>query len=171
MTIEIEGATITTGSAGVVFENAGGRLTVQNVQVSSVTSAALLSTANGGISFLQDSSIKASDLDSVTFTTAMGTQTVINTQVSGMNSVGDVFFVEGDGSMLAVAGSSISQNKIPTPGCKGVSVQSQATATVMGSTIADNTGIEFGISATLGASVIVRDSTLSGNVGVVRSRK
>lgn len=169
MTVDIEDSIVVSGTSGVIFDNDGGQLIVERVQVSSVSSAAVVATANTGTSFLQESTISASDIDSVTFTTAMGTQTVIDVEVSGMNSLGDVFYAEGSGSMLLITGSTLSQNNIvPPPTWNGVAAQSGASAMVMDTTIRDNSGIEFGVSATLGSTVSIKDSMITGNTGVVR---
>jgi hypothetical protein len=166
MTIQIEDSTITSGTAGVVFDNDGGSLTVESVEVSDVTSAAFLATANAGTSFLQETIITASSLNSVTFTTAGGSQVVLNVEVSGMDTLEDTFFVEGSGSTLSVAGTSVTRNAVP-PAWSIVSAQSQAIATIMDSSFSQNRGVEFCVSATLGANVTVRDSDISENQGVV----
>jgi hypothetical protein len=59
MTIQIEGASVIGGTAGAVFDNNAGVLTVNNLQVSDVTTAALIATGNNGASFLEDSTIES----------------------------------------------------------------------------------------------------------------
>jgi hypothetical protein len=168
MTIQIEDSTITSGAAGVVFDNDGGSLTVESIEVSDISSAALLATANAGTSFLQETKITASSLNSVTFTTAGGSQVVLNVEVSDMDTLEDAFFVEGVGSTLSVVGTSVNRNQIADLSAWSiVSAQSQAIATITDSSFSENRGVEFCVSATLGATITVKDSDISENRGVV----
>lgn len=168
MTIEISDSTLTSGAAGVVFDNDGGRITLENVDISDITSASILATANTGTSFLQDSKITECSVSSVTFTTAAGTQTVMNVEISAMNMLEDVFFVEGADSVLALSGVNIVRNEIEPPSSfTAVAVNSQAIATILDSSISGNTGVEFGVSATLAGSVVIQDTNMVDNIGVV----
>ena len=167
MTITIKDSTVTSGAAGVAFDNDGGKLMLENVEMSDVTSASIIATANSGSSFLQDSKISASSVSSVTFTTAGGSQTVMKAEVSAMNMVEDVFYVEGSDSVLALSETTITRNTIEAPArWTAIAVQSQAVGTILDSTISDNTGLEFGVSSTLAGSVVLQDSNIRNNEGV-----
>jgi hypothetical protein len=52
MTIEIRGSTITSGTSGVIFDNNGGLLRINSIDVTDVSAAAFVATANNGASFL-----------------------------------------------------------------------------------------------------------------------
>ena len=168
MTVEIKDSTMTSGAAGVVFDNDGGRLILENIEISDLTSASIVATANAGTSFLQDSKISSSSVSSITFTTAAASQTVMNVEVSGMSMVEDAFFVEGSESVLSIVDSNIVKNEIESPmSWTAVTVSSQATATITGSTISENTGLEFGVSSTLGGLAFLQNSNLVSNFGAI----
>ena len=52
MTIQLERSIVTSGTSGVVFDNNAGLLRINEMGVTDVTTAALVSTANNGVSFL-----------------------------------------------------------------------------------------------------------------------
>lgn len=168
MNVQIRGGSIRSGMAGAVFDNDGGFLTVSNMQVSDITSPSFMATANGGVSFLQNSIVTSSTMDQVTFTTAQGAQSVLNTTVTQMITMRDTFFVEDSGSSLMVTGSLISDNQIVSNTWAGYTVLRGATATVTGSTLSGNSGLEFGAAAGgEGSSLTMTDSIISGNTGSV----
>lgn len=57
MTIEIERSIITAGSSGVIFDNNGGLLRINDIELTDVSAAAFLATANKGASFLSGMTI------------------------------------------------------------------------------------------------------------------
>jgi len=57
MTVEIRNGIVTSGTAGAVFDNDGGLLRINQLQVVDLTATALVATANNGASFLEKSSI------------------------------------------------------------------------------------------------------------------
>lgn len=166
MTVQIQNSVVSTGTAGVIFDNDGGLLNVDEVQISGVTSAALIATANAGTSFLQGSTVTTSNLDSVTFTTAGGAQSVINSDVRRMNFVEDVFYAEGTGSTLDITDTLIQMNELETGAFTGMSLQAGALGSMTGSVISDNTAIEFGVVASA-SQVSVTESIFSRNIGAV----
>jgi len=171
MTIEIKDSQITSGNATVIFNNDGGSLRVDNVAVSDVTTSSFMATANAGVSILQDSSITSSSMGSVTYTTAGAGQSVLDVKVSGMKLISDtLFYVQGAGSTLAIGQTAISNNKLkPTPGSwTAVAAQESGVATVTNSSISGNTGMEFGLSATLAATITIKDTVFEDNQGLVR---
>jgi hypothetical protein len=168
MNIEMRDVTVTGGTAGVLFDNDGGVLRLESASVADVTSAALIATANSGSSFLQASSVSESSLNSITFTTATGSTSVIDTKVTNMVLVDDAFYVEGDGSSLSLSEVEVSGTQVDAPlSWTAVAVQSQATATLEKVTIAGNEGLEFGLSATLAGVISMKDSVIENNQGVV----
>ena len=57
MTIEIEKSMITAGTSGVVFDNNGGLLRINDIEITDISAAAVVATANNGASFLSGMSI------------------------------------------------------------------------------------------------------------------
>lgn len=57
MTVEINRCIVTAGTAGSVFDNDGGLLRINELDVVDLTATALVATANNGASFLEDSTI------------------------------------------------------------------------------------------------------------------
>jgi hypothetical protein len=57
MTIQIEGGEVSKGTAGSVFDNDGGLLKINNLEVREVMATALIATANNGATFLEGSTI------------------------------------------------------------------------------------------------------------------
>jgi hypothetical protein len=168
MNVQINGGTVLNGMAGAIFDNDGGFLTVTDLEVSEIMTVSLIATANGGVSFLQNSNIMSSTLDQVTFTTAQGAQSVQNTVISGMLGLRDVFYVEDTGSSLTVMGSTIRDNDITANSWAGVTILNGATAQISNSQITGNSGVEFGAAAGgVGSVLTFSDSTISGNTGVV----
>jgi hypothetical protein len=168
MNVQITGGTVQNGMSGAIFDNDGGFLTVTNLEVSDVMTVSIIATANGGVSFLQNSNIMSSTLDQVTFTTAQGAQSVQNTVISGMLGLRDVFSVEDTGSSLTVLGSTIRDNDITANSWAGVTILNGATARISNSQITGNTGVEFGAAAGgVGSTLIFSNSIISGITGVV----
>jgi hypothetical protein len=168
MSVNINGGAVLNGMAGAVFDNDGGFLTVTDFEASNVMTVSLIATANGGVSFLQNSNITSCTLDQVTFTTAQGAQSVSNTIVSGMLGLRDVFYVEDTGSSLSVIGSMIRDNDISSNSWAGFTILNGASATVVGTEITSNSGVEFAAAAGgAGSSLDMSDSIISENTGVV----
>lgn len=198
MTVLVDGCSVLSGTAGAIFDNDGGLLRLNNLQVNGVTSASLVATANNGASFLEKSTVTgkslasqffiievgcrsatsthafpaldtlASDLNTVTFTTAGGSQTVLASTVSSMNRIEDVFFVEDVGSTLLLDGVMVVENQVQTVPWNVVSARTKAIARVTETTISDNMAIEYGVVA-FDASVTIMDSFISRNSGTVRN--
>jgi hypothetical protein len=169
MNVQITGGTVQNGMSGAIFDNDGGFLTVTNLEVSDIMTVSLIATANGGVSFLQDSNIMSSTLDQVTFTTAQGAQSVQNTVISAMLGLRDVFYVEDIGSSLTVQGTAIRDNDITANSWAGVTILNGATAQISNSEITGNSGVEFGAAAGgVGSILTFSNSIISGNTGVVR---
>jgi len=167
MTVVLEESIMTSGTTGVAFDNDGGILNIRDLQINEITATSLLATANGGASFLQDSSVSFSFLSTATFTTASATQTIVDTDFTQLTSIEDVHFVEGEGTNLVVSGGSVSDVSFFGNSWNLFSLQSQAEGTIMGVVVSRNSGLEFIVSATTGASVDVSASTFESNIGVV----
>jgi hypothetical protein len=168
MNVQINGGSVRNGMAGAVFDNDGGFLTVNDFEASNVMTVSLIATANGGVSFLQNSNITSCTLDQVTFTTAQGAQSVSNTIISGMLGLRDVFYVEDTDSSLNVVGSMIRDNDITSNSWAGFTILNGATARVVGTEITSNSGVEFAAAAGgVGSSLDISDSIISENTGVV----
>lgn len=171
MTVDIADSAVSTGTAGSVFDNDGGLLRISNLAVTEVDAATLVATANGGNSFLSESSVSECAFDSVTSASTTGAQSVMDVEVTRMRRIDDAFVVEDAGSMLTVTGLSMGNNDI-NDGSRwtAVSAKRSATATVSGLTISTNAGLEFGVSAVgSGSTLTVRDSFVLDNAGTVRA--
>jgi hypothetical protein len=168
MNVQINGGSVRNGMAGAVFDNDGGFLTVNDFEASNVMTVSLIATANGGVSFLQNSNITSCTLDQVTFTTAQGAQTVVDTIISGMLGLRDVFYVEDTGSSLNVIRSTIRDNDITSNSWAGFTILNGASARVAGTEITSNSGVEFAAAAGgVGSALDISDSIISENTGVV----
>lgn len=166
MSIEINGATIIGGTVGAVFDNNRGSIQIKNLQVRDIITAALIATANGGVSLLENGKIESSDIDSITFTTAGAKQTIINTIVTNMNFIQDAFYVEDISSSLIINNINIEQNIAITTPWSAIVARSKSILSIINSTISDNTFIEFGIIG-FDSSITITDSRIDRNVGVV----
>jgi len=174
MTVDISDSTVSAGTTGSAFDNNGGTLRITNLIVTEVDAAALIATANGGNSFLQESAVTSSGFDTVTTTSSTGTQTVMNVQINQMRRLGDgdgALVVADTGSQLNVMGTTISDNDLAGTRWRAVTAKSGATATVTNSAIANNEGLEFAVSSIgSGSSLTIRDSSIRDNTGTVRLR-
>lgn len=170
MTVEVTSATITRGTAGAVFDNNGGLLRLSNATVNGIIGPALISTGNSGNSFLQGTTIVASQLDSITATSGAAAQRISQVVVSQMTHMVDAFAVRDSGSVLKIVDVMIIGNSIASTRWSGISSNAGAATIVQGVTISQNSGMEFAASA-IGsqASLSLQDSTINNNIGTVRN--
>jgi hypothetical protein len=193
MTVQVERSSVTSGTTGAVFDNDGGLLRLSEIDFADVIGVALVATANNGASFLEQSTIsrksgnqgdrlfvepqtnafcyllewhEVSDVNSITYTTAGGSQSALNTSVTQMSRMEDAFYVEDVGSTLLLEGMAIEQNNMQTVPWSVVSVRTNAIARVSESSISDNTALEFGVVA-FSSTVSIQDSFISRNSGSV----
>lgn len=83
-----------------------------------------------------------------------------------MTRMTDAFYVEGKGSTLLLDGVIIERNQISSDPWTAVSVRTEAIAQISKLSIADNSGVEFGVTA-FSATVNIQDSVIQRNVGSV----
>lgn len=164
MTIEISNSMLNDGKTGSAFDNNGGILRLNKVDTSAVMAVSLVATANTGASFLQDSTVSNSVMTSVTHTTASGSQTVMNVDVSKMDMIDKAFYVEGERSMLSISNAQITQNTQEKP-WMAVSVHMRGLATIMDTTISNNAGLQSGVSASVGGAATIANTVFEGNKG------
>ena len=107
-----------------------------------------------------------SDVNSITYTTAGGSQSVLGTSVSQMRRIDDAFYVESIGSTLLLERTKIEQNRFQANPWSAVSARTGSIARISETLIADNASVEFGI-VSFDSSITVTDSFISGNVGTV----
>lgn len=107
-----------------------------------------------------------SDVNSVTFTTAGGSQSVLGTSVTQMRRIEDAFYVEDVGSTLLLESTTIEQNRIQSNPWSAVSARTGSIVRVSETTISDNAAVEFGIVA-FDSSATIIDSFISRNEGSV----
>jgi hypothetical protein len=113
--------------------------------------------------------VAASDLNTITFTTAGGSQTVTSTTVTGMTRMKDTFYVEQEGSTLLLDTVIVNENQAQTTAWHAVSVRTGAIAQITECTISDNTALEYGVVA-FDATISIADSFISRNSGTVRGQ-
>jgi hypothetical protein len=192
MTIEIKQSTIASGSSGVIFDNNAGLLRINEIDVTAVSAAAFIATANNGASFLSGLKISrkflsdmllllyllfdfwqcivdvviVADVNSITFTTAGGSQTVTNSSVTLMTRMSDAFYVEDQGSTLLLEGVIIERNQILGEPWSAIAARTNSIVQISETTIADNTGVEFGVVA-FAAMITIQDSFVRQNTGSV----
>jgi hypothetical protein len=106
------------------------------------------------------------NVNSITFTTTGGSQTVTDSAVTLMTRMTDAFYVEGKGSTLLLDGVVIERNQMPSDPWTAVSARTEAIAQISASAIANNSGLEFGVTA-FSATVTIQDSFIQRNVGSV----
>jgi hypothetical protein len=107
------------------------------------------------------------DVNSITFTTAGGSQMISNSTVTQMTRMADAFYVEGEGSTLSLENVNMVRNQIQADSWSAVAARAGAIAQILNVTIAENTGVEFGI-VSFSSMVTVQDTILRQNTGSVR---
>jgi hypothetical protein len=110
---------------------------------------------------------QVTDVNSITFTTAGGSQTVTNSTVTLMTRIMDAFYVEDEGSTLLLEQVTIIRNQIQTDPWSAVAARSNSIAQISSITIAENTGVEFGI-VSFNSTVTIQDCIIRQNTGSVR---
>ena len=163
MNIEMSGVTVGEGTSGPFFNNDRGVLNVRGLEVNGVNSTSVLSTANGGVSFLQDSTITNSTLGSVTFTTNGGAQTVTGTTVTGLNRLGTAFSADGEGTSLVLTDVDVVDNLLERQEWVGIAGFNGATIRGNDVNITLNDGLLHGVQTGSLATATVSDSFISGN--------
>jgi len=113
---------------------------------------------------------QVSDVNSVTFTTAGGSQTVLESSVTQMRRIEDAFYVEDVGSTLLLESVTIEQNRISANPWSAVSARTGSIARVSKTSISDNASVEFGVVA-FDSAVDVTDSFISRNEGSVSPKR
>ena len=112
-------------------------------------------------------SIVVTDVNSITFTTAGGSQTIMKSIVTQMTRMADAFYVEGEGSTLLLEDVNIVRNQIQADTWSAVAARAGAIAQISNITIAENTGIEFGV-VSFNSMVTIQDTIIRQNTGSVR---
>lgn len=103
--VVVDTATFRNGTGANLFENNGGTLTFNNMDIiESVRVDSMIRTSSGGTSTLNNVKAKFSDLTKLTHTLGGATQNVNNVEIEEMNSLGSILFVEGSGSFLKADG-------------------------------------------------------------------
>jgi protein-disulfide isomerase-like protein with CxxC motif len=106
------------------------------------------------------------DVNYITFATAGGSQTVTKSTVTLMTRISDAFYVEGEGSTLLLEQVTIERNQIQADPWSAVAARTNAVAQVSNITIAENTGVEFGV-VSFNSMVTVQDTIIRQNIGSV----
>lgn len=164
MNVDMSRVSIGSGSSNVFFSNDQGTLSVRNLEVTGLLATSLLSTASGGVSFLQDSSITSSNIVSVTSTVNGGQQTVTGSSVSGMTGLGTAFSADGSSTRLTLSDVDVVENTIASQQWVGISGLGGADVNANRVNITGNDGIIFGLQTSSGAQAAFSQSTFSRNV-------
>lgn len=166
ITVDLADSIVSAGTCGSIISNDGSDFSANNLVVRQVDASALISTANGGNSFLTGSLVEDSGLDAITSASGTGAQGVANVVVQNMRRMAEAFLVTGAGSTLSMSGVSIIDNVIESTRWSGVVVRSGALANVDTFTFARNTRVGFALSSVdVGASLYVSNSMITDNTG------
>lgn len=112
-------------------------------------------------------SVAVADVNSITFATAGGSQTISSSTVTQMTRMADAFYVEDEDSTLLLEDVSIVRNQIQAESWSAVAIRAGAIAQISNVTIAENTGLEFGV-VSFSSIVSIQDTIIRQNTGSVR---
>jgi len=59
MTVQVASSAVSSGTAGAIFDNDGGLLRISQIEVTDISTAALVATANNGASFLEQATVSS----------------------------------------------------------------------------------------------------------------
>lgn len=117
--------------------------------------------------YFAHASFVVADVNSITFTTAGGSQMISNSTATQMTRMADAFYVEGEGSTLSLENVNIVRNQIQGDSWSAVAARAGAQAQILTVTIAENTGVEFGV-VSFSSMVTIQDTIVRQNTGSVR---
>lgn len=164
--VTIEGAVVTNGETAVVFDCDACTLSISGLTVASLTAEALIASANGATSTLSDATIDTSSLQSVTTTTLGSVQRVEDTSVSSMLRLEDAFFGTGSNTRVALTRTTV-ENNLLRERWRVLNVRDGAQGNAVETTIARNSAIQFGFTASSSRSIMtVDDSFFVDNFGL-----
>ena len=84
-----------------------------------------------------------------------------------MTRMADAFYVEDDGSTLSLENVNIVRNQVQADSWSAVAARAGARAQILNVTIAENTGVEFGV-VSFSSMVTIQDTIIRRNIGSVR---
>lgn len=169
--VTVDGAVISDGNAGVVFDTDGGTLDVSNIEVESLTADALVAAANGAKATLSNANIESSSMTSITITLTGSVQNVIDTTVSSMLALEDAFLGSGTNTDVFLTRTTI-QNNALTERWRILNVRDGAEGRATRTTVARNTALQFGFTASSSRSLMIIDhSFFIDNFGLDVSTK
>lgn len=169
--VTVEVASVTGGTATVLFDNDGGSLQLVDLLVEEVTVDAVVSSANGAVSKLERSTIQSSTVASVTTTASGSSQNVIDTTVTNMLAIQDAFFGTGADTTVSLTGTTVENNLIVGGEWRVLNARNGASGSATASNVARNTGIQFAFLAASSLSeIIIDDSFILDNNGIGVSR-
>jgi predicted nucleic acid-binding protein len=85
-----------------------------------------------------------------------------------MTRLADAFYVEDAGSTLLLEAVNIVRNQVQAETWNAVAARAGAIAQIANTTIAENTGVEFGI-VSFNSMITIQDTIIRQNTGSVRS--
>lgn len=157
---------VTNGEARVVFGADGGVLEVRSVTVASVTAEVFILAENGAESTLSGSTVQSCQLTSVTDTRTGANQQVLDTSVSSMQDLEDAFIGTGTNTRVFLTRTSVVNNLLRER-WRVLAVRDSAHGRAQECTIARNTALQFGFTASSSDSVmLIDDSFFEDNVGL-----
>ena len=143
MRVEITGGSlIQDGAGGTYFSNDMGTLVLDDVRFQDIEAISVIATSNGGVTMLHKVTVDTADVNTVSVASNGGVQNIVNTTVTGLTAVNDVFNAQGAGSTITMFNTNIQNNLIEGASpFTGVRVLNGATATVTRSSFIGNTGV------------------------------
>lgn len=168
MRVEItKGSRIQNGQGATFFSNDGGTLIFDDVQFQNIRGASAIATSNGGVTMMDRLTFNNGDLDSFAYASGGSAHTVVNTTVSGLTGVNDVFSARNEGTTLMMINTNIRDNKLQAASAfTGVRILDSAMAEVKRSTFTGNTAVSFGFLSRGNANLELIDVDIIDNTGI-----
>lgn len=168
MRVEItKGSRIQNGQGVTYFSNDGGTLIFDDVQFQNIKGASAIATSNGGVTMMDRLTFNNGDLDSFAYASGGAAHTVVNTTVSGLTGVNDVFSARNEGTTLMMINTNIRDNKLQAASAfTGVRILDSAMAEIKRSTFTGNTAVSFGFLSRGNANLKLIDVDILDNTGI-----
>jgi hypothetical protein len=188
--VDVFGGFVRGGMAGSVFINDGGILTIDQLTVSNVTAISLVSTANLGTTFVEETDISSSSIEvrksialyfhryimaansllsfciflqTIFSTVNRATTAATNVRVFDMEAIMTVYSAVGT-STLNLDGGSVFDNN-PDNLWIAVDVDEGSTGNILNTTFVNNVNTEYVFSSRLGSTVTLQGAQVTDSVG------
>jgi len=143
MRVEItDGSVVQQGQGGTFFSNDMGTLVFDDVSFLDLEAISVIATSNMGVTMLHKVIFDTASVNTISSASNGGIQNIVNTTVTGLTAVNDVFSAQGAGSRIDMFNVAINNNRITGASpFTGVRVLGGASATVRRSEFIGNTGV------------------------------